>query len=108
MLKKLFPLRSLSLSIRITCFVLLLFLCSIWMLTFITSRHLEHEMITQIEAQQFSIASYIANSIESQVNLRINSLTAIANIITPELIAKPGKLRQFLRDKPLLTTLFQT
>ncbi|MBF0505510.1 MAG: PAS domain S-box protein [Nitrospirae bacterium] len=93
---------------KITCLVLLLFLCSIWVLTFFISKRLEHEMTVQIEAQQFSIASYIADSIEGQVRLRINSLTAIANMITPELLANPGKLREFLYVRPLLATLFQT
>ncbi len=88
--------------------VLFLFLCSIWALTFFISNRLEHEMAAQLETQQFSIASYIADSIESQVKFRINSLTHIANMITPELVANPDKLRKFLRDKPLLATLFQT
>ncbi|MBF0506004.1 MAG: PAS domain-containing protein [Nitrospirae bacterium] len=65
-------------------------------------------MTVQIEAQQFSIASYVADSIENQVKLRINALTTIADRITPELIANHGKLREFLRDKPLLLTMFQT
>lgn len=88
--------------------VLILFLCSIWLLTFYISGQLERDMADQIEKQQFSIASYIANIIEHQVKLRISSLNAIASSITPELIAHPNKLRKFLRDRLLLSTLFQT
>jgi len=75
--------------------------------TFFISKSLENEMITQIEAQQFSIASYIADSIDVQVKLRINALTTIAEKITPDILATPRKLREFLSDNPLLTTLFQ-
>ncbi len=64
-------------------------------------------MMAQIEAQQFSIASYIADSIDVQVKLRINALTTIADRITPDILANPTKLRDFLHYNPLLTTLFQ-
>lgn len=108
MLKKLSSSTSLTLKTKITALVLLLFLCSIWVLTFIISKRLEQKMTAQLEEQQFSIASYIANSIEGQVRLRINSLRTIADRITPELMANPGKLREFLSDQPLLANLFQT
>ncbi len=107
MLNKPFLLSSLSLKTKITGLVLILFLCNIWVLTFFISERVEHEMITQIETQQFSTASYIADSIEVQVKLRINALTTIADRITLDILANPSKLREFLRDKPLLTTLFQ-
>ena len=108
MLKKLIPLDPLTLKTKITGVVLLLFLFSIWVLTLFISKRLEYAMTSQLEEQQFSTASYIADSIESDFKLRINSLMAIADRITPELIANPGKLRDFLRDKPLLAKLFQT
>ncbi len=107
MLKKLFHFSSLPIKTKITGLVLILFLCSIWVLTFFISKRLEHEMITQIETQQFSIATYIADSIEVQVKLRSKALTTIAARITPDMLANPRKLREFLYDKPLLTTLFQ-
>ncbi|MBF0327607.1 MAG: PAS domain-containing protein [Nitrospirae bacterium] len=86
----------------------MLFLSSIWLLTFFISKRVEQEMTAQMEQQQFSTVSYIADSIEGQVKLRLNSLSSVADIITPELIATPGKLREFLRLKPILRTLFQT
>ena len=98
----------LSLKTKITGMVLILFLCSIWLLTLFISERLEHDMTGQIEKQQFSIASYIAEIIERLVELRISSLNAVASNITPELIANPTKLRDFLHDKLLLLTLFQT
>ncbi len=65
-------------------------------------------MTVQIEAQQFSTASYIADSIEGQVKLRLESLAAIASLITPELISDPSKLREFLGLRPLFGTLFRS
>ncbi|MBF0558070.1 MAG: PAS domain-containing protein [Nitrospirae bacterium] len=100
--------RKLSLKIKVTGLVLLLFLCTIWLLTYVISIRLEQDMTTQIEEQQFSVASFIADSIENQVKLRIHALTTVASRITPELIAKPGRLGEFLYDKPLLPSLFQS
>ena len=100
-------LSSLSLKTRITIIVQLLFLCSIWLLTFFISSGLEHEMTAQIEAQQSSTASYIADSIENQVKLRLSSLTAAASFITPERMSNAGRLRKYLHDNPLLLTMFQ-
>jgi len=65
-------------------------------------------MSDQIEKQQFSTASYIADIIENQVKLRINLLHTIATLITPQLIANPVHLKEFLRRSPLLSSLFQT
>ncbi len=65
-------------------------------------------MTSQLEAQQFSTASYIADNIESQVKLRINALKSIADSITPELIANPGRLRDFLHVRFLFASLFET
>lgn len=107
MLNKLKFLNALTLKTKITVLVLVLFLSNIWVLTLFFSKRFEHEMIAQIEAQQFSIASYIADSIEHQVILRINSLTTIADKITPDMLSNPFKLRAFLREKPLLMTMFQ-
>ena len=87
--------------------VLLLFLCSIWLLTLFISNRLEHEMTAQLEAQQFASVSYIADSIETQVKFRIDSLKSVAARITPDLLAHPHKLEQFLQDGPLLTSIFQ-
>ena len=101
-------LSSLNLKTKIIITVLLLFLGSIWMLTFLISRHLEQDMIAQIEAQQFSTASYIADSIEGQVKLRLESLADIASLITPELISNPGELREFLKQKHVFKTLFRS
>jgi PAS domain S-box-containing protein len=106
--KKMMFLSTLNLKTKITVMVLLLFLCSIWVLTFFISKRVEQEMTAQLETQQFSTVSYIADSIENQVKLRIHSLAAIAKIITPELMANPGKLKEFLQVRPLLATLFQT
>jgi len=100
-------LSSLNLKTKIILMVLLLFLGSIWMLTFLNSKYLEQDMIAQIEVQQFSIASYIADSVESQVKLRFESLATIASFITPELISNPGKLRESLRQRLLIRTLFR-
>jgi len=82
MLKKLIPLDSLTLKTKITGVVLILFLFSIWVLTLFISKRLEYAMTSQLEEQQFSTASYIADSIESDFKLRINSLMAIADRIT--------------------------
>ncbi len=99
---------SLSLKSKLTAIVLLLFLCSISLLAFLIEKRLEHNMINTIEKQQFTAASYIADIIENQVKLHINSLNAIATLITPELIENPVKLKEYLRSNRLLSSFFQT
>ncbi len=108
MLKKPFPLSSLTLNIKITALVLLLFLCGIWVLTIIISNRLEHEMIAQIEAEQLSTAAYIADSIENQIKTRITVLNGISSKITRELMMNPVRLRKFLYDRTFLLQMFQT
>ena len=101
-------LSSLNLKTKIIVTVLLLFLCSIWMLTFLIAKRLERNMSDQVEKQQLATASYIADIIENQVKLHINSLNTIAAIITPKLITDPGQLKKILIGNPLLSSLFQT
>ncbi len=101
-------LASLNLKTKIIISVLLLSLASIWTLTFFVSKRLEKDMITQIQAQQFSTASYIADSIEGQIKLRLDSLASVASEITPELMANPGKLREFLSQRNVFKTLFRS
>lgn len=99
---------SLNLQTKIIVTVLLLSLASIWTLTFLISKRLEHNMSDQIAKQQFTIASFLANNIDNQVKAYINSLNTIAALITPDLIANPRRLKEFLRNNPLLSSLFQT
>jgi PAS domain S-box-containing protein len=101
-------LSSLNLKTKIIVTVLLLLLGSIWTLTFLIAKHLEHDMTAQIEAEQFSTACYIADSIEAQVKLRLESLVDVASLITPELISNPGKLRDFLSQMTSFRRLFQS
>jgi diguanylate cyclase len=98
---------SLSLKTKITATVLLLFLASIWVLTFFISMRMEADMTAQIEAQQLSTASYIANSIDSQVKMRLAYLTSMAELITPDLVANPDKLKDLVRDKIVMPHIFQ-
>ena len=101
-------LSSLSLKTKIIVTVLLLFLTSIWTLTLFVSKRLEQDMTAQIESQQLSTASYIADSIEGQVKLRLETLAEIASLITPQLISNPRKLREFLNQRHVLKTLFRS
>jgi len=99
---------SLNLKSKVVVTVLILFLGSIWTLTFFISQRLEKDMIAQTEAQQFSTASYIAASIESLIKLRLDSLAIVASEITPELISNPAQLRKFLEQRLVLSTLFRS
>jgi len=98
----------LSLKTKVTFLMLMLFLCNIWLLTFVISKRLEHEMTIQIEAEQFSTASYIADSIQNQVKTRFSVLNGIASQINSELIRTPGRLIEYLQGRTFLKMLFQT
>ncbi|CAK0764664.1 two-component system, sensor histidine kinase and response regulator [Gammaproteobacteria bacterium] len=101
------PLRALSLKSRLTTLVLLLFLISIWLLVYALSAHLEKNLTELLSAQQFSLASFIADDIDSNLRERIHALSGNAANITPELLADPDKARLYLKDRIALKNMFK-
>lgn len=95
-----------SLKTRITLFTLVIFMTSLWSLTFYASHMLREDMQRQLSDQQFSVVSFIARAIDAHLNERIKALETIANSIDPEAMEQPAALQQLLNSRPLLQTLF--
>ncbi|MBF0526375.1 MAG: PDC sensor domain-containing protein, partial [Deltaproteobacteria bacterium] len=92
-------LSSLGLKPRIIGTALLLFLISMWLMTYLVQRHLENDMIELLGAQQFSAVSYIASEIEEKIRFNIEIVSKYAVNMTPELLADPIKAREYLSQR---------
>lgn len=101
-----FALRHTSLKLRISGAVLLMFVGSIWVMTFLMAKKLERDMIVLLEGQQRSAVSYIAADIESKITQRTDLLTQNARLIGP-IFHSPSQIKTFLKDRIGLQALFQ-
>jgi hypothetical protein len=95
-----------SLKKRIALTVLLLFLASIWLLTYFSAGRLKDGFIEVLENQQFSYVSHASAEIESKLGSRLDALQTIAKEITPAMVASPDNLRELLAHRPLLQSFF--
>ncbi|MDR3411904.1 MAG: PAS domain S-box protein [Formivibrio sp.] len=98
--------RNPSLKFRIIGIVLVMFVGSFWLLTFVIGKRLEQDMFTLLEAQQFSAASYIASDIEAKIVQRIDLLNQNAKLVA-EYLDSPSRTREFLKGRIGLQGLFQ-
>lgn len=95
-----------SLKAKFITVVLLLFVISSWLLTFAIQHNLEEDMVSLLEAQQYSSVSYIAADIDDKVRHRIELLNQNAKLVS-EHISSPEKTRDFLKGRIGLQALFQ-
>lgn len=98
--------RAIDLKTRIAAVVLLLFIASIWLLTYVTTRRLQSEFAEVLANQQFSHVSQAATEIEEKIRLRFDALDMVARDIPPALLADPAGLRRLLENRPVLISLF--
>ena len=70
-----------SLKTRVTLFTLVIFVGSIWLLAFYTSRTLREDMQRLLGEQQFSTASIVAAQINDELVSRLSGLERIAEAI---------------------------
>jgi len=104
MLDKLY---SIHLKTKITGIVLLLFISSLWLLTYGVEKRLALDMTVLLESQQLSTVSYVAADLDNKIRQRIQLLNSNAQLITPELIAHPEKAREFLSTRIGLLALYK-
>ena len=67
-----------SLKTRVTLFTLAIFLGSIWVMTFYTSRMLREDMERLLGEQQVSTASFIATQVDDEMRDRLAALEQYA------------------------------
>ena len=98
--------RAHSLKTRIIIATLAIFQISIWSLAFYASRVLHVDMQKLLSEQQFSTASFIAASVNGELENRVNALEITATTINPRTLANPAALEKLLSEKIVLQTLF--
>lgn len=100
------PYQMNSIKTRVTISVLLIFILSLWAMTFYTSLSLREDMQKLLGEQQVSKANYIANKMNDEFEDRFLALATIAASITPELLNKPEQLQVFLERHAVFQQLF--
>ena len=95
-----------SLKARLTLFMLIVFVASLWSLTWYVSRLLRHDMQQQLGAQQLAAVSFIASAADAHLHERIKALELLATTITPEAMEQADGLQNLLDQQPILQSLF--
>lgn len=95
-----------SLKTRITLTTLLIFVASLWSLSFYASSMLRTDMERLLSDQQFSTVSLVADSINEDIRERTKALEAVAADIKPSMLVDPAALETFLKQLPLLRRQF--
>ena len=95
-----------SLRTRITLATLLIFLSSLWALSFYASRMLQEDMERLLGEQQAATAAYAASEVQGKLDDRIKALELVAQAIDASLIDNPSALQKFLDQRFVLHSLF--
>ena len=99
-------LSRLSLKTRITIATLLIFLAGMWSLSLYASRMLQQDMERLLGEQQFTTVTYVAATLNVDIDDRIKALEQIARAIDAALIDNPIALQRFLDQRFVLHTRF--
>ena len=86
--------------------MLTIFVASIWMLSYYTSRMLREDMNVLLGEQQHSTVSMLAAEANHELSERIKWLESVARNITPTMLDNPPALQEFLKQRLILSKLF--
>ena len=95
-----------SLRTRVTLAVLVIFLCSVVLLSLIASRLLHSEMQRLLGDQQAATVSLVAADISGNLQVRQNALDKIASAIGGAVLDNPASVQQLLEQRMLIQLLF--
>jgi len=95
-----------SLKTRITFFMLLIFLASIWILGYFAIQNQRENMQRILGDHQYTIASLMAADIQEQIAARVAALERVARTIAQRRITDPADLQIQLTEFPLFQALF--
>lgn len=85
------PIRIGSTKTRFALFVLLFTLTIVWSGAFFFSRLLREEMSQQLGNQQYSAVATLAETINNQLDTRIQVLERVGRDMPTEMLAQPDK-----------------
>ena len=95
-----------SLKTRMTLFTLVIFFVGIWSLAFYASQMLRRDMQRVLSEQQFSTVSIMADNVNQELSIRLQSVEKIAAKITPAILYNRTSIQRFLDDRYNLQLLF--
>ncbi|MGE5467902.1 MAG: EAL domain-containing protein [Ignavibacteria bacterium] len=95
-----------SLKSRIAIFATALFVVAIWAMAIHSADELRSGERRLLSAQQLAAAGFIADSIDSAVQLRIQALNAVTAGIDPAWLNQPQRLQQYLVARKAIYHLF--
>lgn len=91
-----------SIKAQVTLLTLAVFIVSIWLLAFVASRKLQHDMTLQIGEHQLSATALLAREVNEDLQDRLNSLESLATKISSLGINQPELITQFLRNQQVI------
>ena len=91
---------------RLTLLTLIFFLISIWAIMAYVSRILHEDLQRVLGSQQFSTTSYIAATVNNELNDRLNALNVVAKQISSTVLGNTGALQTLIEQRPILASLF--
>ena len=83
---------------RITAAVLVVFLTTTALLTYVVQKHLDKDMRELLDAQHFSAVSYMASELDEKIRFRMEILAKNASDIPPELFADPESAKTYFAE----------
>ncbi len=102
-LQRLLPI---SLKFRMSLITVLIFVVSLWSMTYYASVLLRQDMQRELGEQQFLSVSLIAAHLDEELLDRMRALETIAGEITPAVMRDRARLQALLEQRPLLQLLF--
>ncbi len=95
-----------SLKTRVTLFTLLVFVLSIWTMTFFASRMLQGDLQHLLGEQQFSTVSMIAQNVNDRLADRLRAVESIAAQFDANLLNHTTEAQTRLEERPILSIMF--
>ncbi len=88
-----------SLKTRVALSTLLIFVVSMWSLSFYASRMLRADMENLLGEQQLTVAEHVAVEINGELDDRLGALATVAGKITPAVLGNTADLQEFLEHR---------
>ena len=95
-----------SIKTKVTLLTLIIFVVSLWTLSYYASRMLQDDLQRMLGEQQFSTASLVAEHINDALDERRVALELVAGQIDAQLIGRPTVLQAHLEQHQILARLF--
>ena len=98
--------RSSSLKTRVTLVTLLIFVLSLWTLSFIASQMLRRDMARLLGEQQFSTVSILAAEVNREFKTRLEMLEKVAALATSTMAKGNAATQRLIELNPALEMMF--